>query len=117
MSLAGYEKVFDEKKISEVVEMMQQMVCRYLNLNIPCRSLRFYAPAYFMDELIHTAQHHPVHGVAFADDQLTVWGAEVHIGYENTIILFCPEKMPASHSPVIAINRFGLSNMEVVNRH
>lgn len=112
------ESVYDTQSVHRVIELMQQMVCRYLNLNVSCHSLRFYVPGYFIDQLVH---HHYTHGqlkgLDLRGEQLAVWGVEVYAGYENTIVLFCPGHVPSSHSPVITIRHFGLRSMEIMSRN
>lgn len=112
----GRDKIFDKEVLDEVVGLMQQMVCRYLNFNIPHCNLRFYAPSYFVDELVCNYQDYDLKGIRVEDGQLYIWGTEVQPGYEHKIILFCPSLIPASQSPVIEISRFGLSNMAIVYR-
>lgn len=117
MRLKVRDKLFDRQTTTDIIELMQQMVRRYYNLNVGCQSLRFYAPGHFIDEMISTHISDSLSGVDVHSGQLTVWGVEVHLGYENKIILFCPGMIPASQSPVMQIDRLGLTNMQIVSRH
>lgn len=107
---------FNRQSAGEIVELMQQMVCRYMKLGISHRNLKFYIPGYFFDELEYSHSRDLLNGVSMRNGQLNVWGTEVHVGYENKVILFCPHPTPSTQSPVIEISRFGLSGMQIVNR-
>ncbi len=110
-------RILDQQTIHQTLELMHQMVRRYLMLNIPCQMLKFYAPSYFVDELtFNYAPYSFFKEVEIKNGRLSVWGAEVQIGYENKVILFSPSHIPAMQTPVMEISRFGMSNMAIVAR-
>ncbi|WP_462264439.1 hypothetical protein [Mucilaginibacter sp.] len=116
MSLVQGDKVFDKHMVDEVISLMQQMVSRYMRFNVTCHKLRFYAPDYFAEQLMFHYHDHAPKGLKLTESGLTAWGAEVHTGYENKVILFCPHHVPSQHSPVIEISRFGSGNMVITHR-
>ncbi|GAB2704687.1 hypothetical protein GCM10027037_32780 [Mucilaginibacter koreensis] len=117
MSCVEGDLILDKQRVQEIIRLAHQMVYRYMSLNIPCSKLLFYAPVYFIDQLHFYLIDDEIEGIARNDEHLTLWGVDLQLGYENTLILFCPSHIPSNQSPVIELSRFGRNNMAVVSRH
>jgi hypothetical protein len=117
MSCVEGDLVLDKHRVQEMLTLAHQMVYRYISLNVTCSKLLFYAPGYFIDHLKFYMGDDLPKGVTYTGEELSFWGVEVQLGYENSLILFCPQHIPSSQSPVIEISRFGRSNMAIKSRH